>query len=460
MPVDILVPPLSQTLDTLVLVEWLKKVGDPVQKGEPLFTVETDKATLEVEAPADGVLASVHAQAGDEIQIRGVIGHIQEPGKPGAPEEFPALGEVTSSDELADLDETKVLEELKDPQDLKGPRIFASPRARQLAFKKGLALKELDGCGTGPQGMIVEKDVRAYLEQNKPRATPLAQRMAQEAGLDLTTVPPSQQGERIRKADVAATLAGANLHSQALAASSPTGPEDQMDRRSPRKGVPLSPTRKTIATRMTQSHQTSAPVTYLSEADATRLVKLRKNVLKEIGQVETRPTLTDFIIRITAHVLKKHPQLNATFDGSFLDISQAIHIGLAVDTERGLLVPVLPDTGQMGLLQIADMRSRLVQKALSGGLKPEEMSGGTFTLSNLGKLGIDHFTPIINPPQVAILGVGRLREASAVRKGKARKRYSLGLSVTCDHRVIDGAPAARFLGDICRLVEEPHLFWL
>jgi pyruvate dehydrogenase E2 component (dihydrolipoamide acetyltransferase) len=450
MPVNIIVPPLSQTLDTLVLVEWLKNVGDPIQKGEPLFTVETDKATLDVEAPADGILESVSAGAGDEVQIHGVIGRIRESGEPGETVNLALPGEL-------DLQERNAPTERNGPTERNAPterRIFASPRARQLLSRKGLRLEELEGIGTGPQGMIVERDVRAYLEQNKLRLTPVAQRMAQEAGLDPDSLLHSHKGELIRKADIEASLARTDEKVEV------SGRDIQDGEDPARKGKPLSNIRKVIAARMSESHQTSAPVTYLSEVDATRLVKLRKHILKELSGSETRPTLTDFIIRITTFVLKNHPQLNATFDGSLLNISESIHIALAVDTERGLVVPVISNAGQMGLSEIARTRSRLVQKALNGDLKQDEMNGGTFTISNLGTLGIDHFTPIINPPQVAILGVGRVREVPAIRKGKLRCRYSMGLSVTCDHRIIDGAPAARFLNDICRMVEEPDLIWL
>jgi pyruvate dehydrogenase E2 component (dihydrolipoamide acetyltransferase) len=428
MPVDILVPPLSQTSDSLVLVEWLKKVGDRVQKGEPLFTVETDKANLEVEAPADGVLESIAANPGDEIQIRGVIGRIGESGEsPG--------------------------EEGK-------KRIFASPRARQLAAKKGLTLAQLDGSGTGSEGMIVEKDVRAYIERMKPRATPVAQRMAQDAGLDLGSITRPRPGEVIRKSDVETNILQQKVDKLHIQPTSGPVYGSEPDSRAVSRITSLSATRRTIANRMAESHRNSAPVTYQRDADTTRLVKLRGRILGEIGEKEVRPTITDFLIRIAALVLPEHPQINATFDGSSLETYTALHIALAIDTERGLVAPVITDVGQMGLLDIARRRSELLQKAVSGELKPEEMSGGTFTISNLGTLGIDHFTPIINPPQVAILGAGRVREVPAIHKGKVRKRYSMGLSVTCDHRVIDGAPAARFLGDICRLVENPHLIWL
>jgi pyruvate dehydrogenase E2 component (dihydrolipoamide acetyltransferase) len=462
--IEILVPPLSQTLDTLVLIEWLIKPGDPVRKGQPLFTVETDKATLEVEAPASGVLESVSAQPGDEIQVRRVIGLIRQSSgstgdSPSPAESRPSPAPLPSTDasekpalhQPAESSQKPIevpQEPVKVPQK---PRIFASPRARQLAMKKGLTLEELDGSATGPQGMIVERDVRAYLQRTRPRLTPLAQRMAQEAGLDPSSLSPSQPGDLIRKADVEAFLPQPG--------EEPT-PIDQPEAELSPEGLPLSSIRKAITVRMTESHLNTAPVTYLSEVDATRLVKLRKNILRQAPQDEVRPTLTDFLIRITALVLKKHPQLNATFDGSLLHLSESIHIALAVDTDRGLVVPVLSHAGGMGLLEIAIARSQLVRKALAAELKPDEMSGGTFTISNLGTLGIDHFTPIINPPQVAILGVGRLREVPAFRKGKLRRRYSLGLSLTCDHRIIDGAPAARFLADICRLVEQPDLVWL
>ncbi len=421
MPVDILVPPLSQTLDTLVLVEWLVNVGDPVHKGQPIFTVETDKATLEVESPAAGVLESISARPGDEVQVRTVIGRIQESLDGPAP-----VGATT--------------------------RIFASPRARHLLSQKGLSLEALDGSGTGPQGMIVERDVRAYLDRHKQRATPLARRMAQHAGLDLASLPPAQGAQPIRKADIKAVLESAS--------APPEAGELETDRQAPVRGVPLSNIRQTIAARMSESHHSTAPVTYLSEVDATRLVKLRQRILEQIDPAAVPPTLTDFIVRITALVLGQHPHMNATFDGQLLHLSESIHIALAVDTDRGLLVPVIRDAGQLGLAGIAQARSLLVHKAMQAELKPDEMTGGTFTISNLGTLGIDHFTPIINPPQVAILGVGRLRQVPAIRKGKLRQRYAMGLSVTADHRIIDGAPAARFLRHICRLVEEPGLIWL
>ena len=324
-------------------------------------------------------------------------------------------------------------------------RLFASPRARQLAALKGVPLEALQGGGTGPGGLIVERDVNAYLEQRKatPRVTPLARRMAEAAGVDLSKVAPARPGGTITKADIEASTGSEALESAAMSTA-----------------IRLTPTRKTIARRMQESHQLTAPVTYLREADATRLVKLRKRILGNLPGGAIRPTCTDFLICLTCWALAGHPALNATFDGERLELYDSVHLALAVDTERGLIVPVIRDADRMRIGEIARRRSELVGRALTGTLSPEELSGGTFTLSNLGSLGIDHFTPIINPPQVAILGVGRIREAPLFRKGKVRIRKLMGLALTCDHRIVDGGPAARFLQDLCALIETPDLIWL
>jgi pyruvate dehydrogenase E2 component (dihydrolipoamide acetyltransferase) len=278
----------------------------------------------------------------------------------------------------------------------------------------------------------------------------IERRMAEESGLDLGALTPSTAGAAVNRADVEAAL----LARQNAALAEGVGPAPAG------RKVALSPTRLTIARRMRQSLDAAAPVTYMSEVDATRLVKLRKHILQLLPEGAARPTYTDFLVYLTCRALAKFPQMNATFDGTTLETYEQVHMGLAVDTERGLLVPVLRDAESLGIAGLAEKRSALVRKAQEGSLAADELSGGTFTLTNLGTMGIDHFTPIINPPQVAILGMGRIREVVVVRKKKIRRRYVMGLAVTADHRVIDGAPAARFLQELCRLVEEPGLVLL
>lgn len=451
MAIDILVPPLSQTMDTLVLVEWVKNVGDPVTKGEVLFTVETDKATLEVESPATGILKAILAQPGDEVKVGSSIGSIAEPGDALENAVERGAWSVARSGDMetptTGVGATGPSGEALPPE--RQNRIFASPRARQLAKTAGVPLTRLQGSGTGPQHMIVERDVRTCLERQRllPRATPVAQRMAEKMGLDLSTVVPAEPGATIKKADIESIL-----KERAEVTPEPAVSESRV--------VKLTPTRKTIARRMHESHQMNAPVTYMSEVDATRLVRLRQRILQELPEGAVRPSYTDFLVRITARVLTRHPELNATFDGENVELHNRVHMALAVDTDRGLIVPVIRDADSKGLEELAKARHELVARARDGTVTPAELTGGTFTITNLGTLGIDYFTPIINPPQVAILGVGRIRQVPAVHKGKIRIRQIMRLALTCDHRIVDGAPAARFLQDICRLVENPDLIWM
>ena len=451
MAVDVLVPPLSQTMDTVVLAEWLKAVGDAVAKGEPLFIIETDKANIEIESPATGILRQVLALPGAEVQVRSRIGLI------GNPDEI--ISDLPGDQELAGPETTGLpaTEALPIPHPLAtatGPggqplpperqdRIFASPRARRLAHQTGVPLVSVKA--TGPQHMVVERDVEAYLaqQQTTPPATPVARRMAQEAGLDLATVTPERSGARVTRTDVASVL------SQQADMAPAAG-----------RWVDLSPTRQTIARRMVQSQQAAAHVTLTREVDATELVRLREQILQELLAEDPRPTYTDFLVSIAARQLRQHPYVNATADGGRFALSEAIHIGVAVDTERGLMVPVVRHVDRKGLLELTQERLELRERVLDGTVTPAELSGGTFTLTNLGVFGVDAFTPIINPPQVAILGVGRIRAGSAVYQGELCIRQLMVLSLTFDHRLIDGAPAARFLADIARFIEKPFLRWL
>jgi pyruvate dehydrogenase E2 component (dihydrolipoamide acetyltransferase) len=434
MAFDIVVPPLSQTADTLILTAWLKQPGDPVTKGEALFEVETDKAVLTVEAPASGVLQSVSAAPGTEVAIKSVIGTIVTAAEPA---------EVSAAPR----------------PNGRAQRVFASPRARGLAAQAGVALEAI-GRATGPDGLIVERDVRAYLAEVRaapapaeaaaqPAATPVARRMAQAAGLDLNTLA-AAPGSVIKRADVAAALQQQASAPPAAAPASALGSTR----------VPLSATRLTIARRLQAAAETTVPVTLTRDTDATELVALRERLLLDLPGDALRPTYTDFLLSMLARCLPRHPHFNAHFDGAALEVFSAVHIGLAVDTERGLLVPVLRDVAGQGLTALAQARSALVARTLSGAVTPAELSGGTFTLTNLGALGIDAFTPVLNPPQVAILGVGRIRPVALPVNGVLAARQAMVLSLTFDHRAVDGAPAARFLGDIAALIERPDRIWL
>ena len=269
--------------------------------------------------------------------------------------------------------------------------------------------------------------------------------MAEAAGIDLASIAPERSGTSITKADVEEAI---QKRDEELVMSPST------------KVTRLSPTRKTIARHLQESHATTVPVTYMSEVDVTRLLELRRRILKELPENSPRPTVTDLFIRLACLVLPRHPHMNAILVGDQLEVFTAVHMGLAVDTPRGLIVPVIRDAQDKGLLELARTRRELVERTVNEKLGPEELSGGTFTITNLGTMGVDFFTPVINSPQVAILGIGRIREIPVVRKRKVKIRQVIGLSITCDHRLIDGAPAARFLKDLADWVEEPDRIWL
>jgi pyruvate dehydrogenase E2 component (dihydrolipoamide acetyltransferase) len=211
---------------------------------------------------------------------------------------------------------------------------------------------------------------------------------------------------------------------------------------------------------MGDSQRAAAEVTLTRQVDATELVRLRELILAEIAEDDARPTYTDFLVCFVASTLRQHPILNSIMVDDRIAISDDIHIAVAVDTERGLVAPVVRFTDRKRLPQIARERAELTRRAVQGSISPDELVGGTFTITNLGPLGIDAFTPIINPPQAAILGAGRIHPGPAVHEGELCVRQLMTLSLTFDHRIVDGAPAARFLRDVVRLIEKPHLIWL
>jgi len=324
-------------------------------------------------------------------------------------------------------------------------RIFISPRARRLAEEHGVDLAALTA--SGPEGAIVERDVRAYLDRQPTRvATPVARRMAEEAGLDWREVAGSGGPRgRVTRADVARVL------QSAPAAGEPALPPPGINEAA--ETIPLRSVRAVIAERMAHSAATTAPVTLTAEADATALVELRRQLAQDGVDV----SYNDLFLYVLGRALRDQPQLNASLEGDAVVVWRRIHIGLAVDTDRGLLVPVVRDVDAKGLRQIAQETQALVERARAGGCTPDDLHGGTFTLTNLGMAGIDAFTPIINLPETAILGVGRIKARPAVVEGELCVRQTMWLSLTFDHRLVDGGPAARFLQRVVQLVERPHL---
>jgi pyruvate dehydrogenase E2 component (dihydrolipoamide acetyltransferase) len=467
MATEIVMPRLGWTMEEGVLVEWIKKDGDPVKVGDIIFTVESDKALNEVEAFEEGILRIPpnSPAPGTTIPVGGLLAYLVQSGEPLPFAQESAVRAAPPAVETVSTNVPVVASATLAPAKANGSTMpTISPRARRIAYELGVDWTQING--SGRTGRIVERDVRAALVQSPqpsvqaPSAdvqplepvevSPVARRAAQELGVDLAALGTQMNGKRITRQDV--ERAAAAPLEQPIQPTPPSG-----DQR-----IPISRIRSVIAERMSASSHTTAPVTLTTEVDATELVTLRKQLKSNNPAGKPVPSYNDLLAKLCAVALEEHPTLNARFEGEEIVISGQAHIGLAVDTERGLLVPVMRDVGGKSLRQIAGESAALIKGARAGTLKSDAMSGGTFTISSLGTYEIDAFTPIINLPQCAILGVGRIVPKVVVVDVEAEQtaiRHMLFLSLTFDHRLVDGAPAARFLQRVKQFVEQPYL-WL
>ena len=461
MSTEIRMPRLGWTMEEGAFGEWLKADGDTIKPGDLLFTVEGDKATQDIEAMDGGILRidPNGPRGGDMVTVGALLAYLTKPGEAVAfaQSSSQSVSQSASGQSSVASGQLSVTKHQVPSTTTTAPTI--SPRARRVAKDLGVDWSQL--AGSGRTGRIVERDIRAAAvaaasavaqTPSAPaiRATPVAARMAQEAGIDLETLAAQKPGQRIGREDVEAAIA-AQQPTVAAVAQSPTGAAER---------IPVTRVRQLIAGRMAESAQTTAPVTLTTEADATALVALRTQLKVTLGARGLPvPTYNDLLIKLTAVALAEHKLLRAVWQGEELVIAQGIHIGLAVDTEGGLLVPVVRDVQDKSIRQITSATQALIDQAQRRQLSPDALQGGSFTITNLGMYNIDAFTPLINLPQCAILGVGRIVEKPAVYQGQIVPRHQVVLSLTFDHRVVDGAPAARFLDTVRSYVAEP-LLWL
>ena len=446
---EIVLPQWGMEMQDATVVKWLKQEGDPVQEGEPLVELETAKIATELESIASGVVAHILVPEGATVPIRTVLAIVAAPGEqvarpPGAAPSGTAAratAPAASSRSAAPV----------------APQVV--PAARRLAQERGIDLAQVQG--TGPGGRILIEDVQKALEARTAappapaevavQVTPAARHLARQHGIDLRRVQGTGPRGRILIEDVQKVL---ELQSQPTAQPAQVVPirgkgEDALRRRS-------RAMRQTIATRMVQSLQTMAQVTLTTEVDVTEAMTLRAGLARQWPESGLSPL--HLVIKATARALKEHPRMNAVQKEHEVELVPEIHIGIAVSLEEGLLVPTIQRADAKHLAQIASESRDLATKAREGRATYEEVTGGTFTITNLGAYGIDAFTPIINPPQVGILGMGRVVEKPVVYQGEITKRSMMFLSLTFDHRVIDGAPAAAFLHAIKGHLEDP--WWM
>ncbi|MDN7225866.1 2-oxo acid dehydrogenase subunit E2 [Planococcus sp. N064] len=458
---EIFMPKLSSTMEVGTLLQWFKKEGDSVEVGEPLFEIMTDKINIEVESYEEGILLKKYFEEDDEVPINHVVGYIGEageqvpetpPGESGAAKEQEEVSDSrqAQTEDLAEqgITETTSEEVENEPTETAetAEKIRATPAARRVAREESVTLAEVPG--SGPNGRIHQGDVMAFASSNAaPKATPLAKKVAEAEGIDLNAVTGTGSQGKIYRADVE----GAK---QPASPSAPTPAPTPVAAGG--KRVKLEGIRKVVAQRMLQSKTTAPHVTLTTEVDMTETIQLRKKLLGLIEQqTGFRVSYTEMIMKAVATSLSLHPSINVTLEGNEIVYREEINLGLAVAVDDGLLVPVVKNANQKGLSAITAECKRLGKAARDSKLKPDEMAGGTFTVSNLGMYAIDAFTPVINQPESAILGVGRINEKPVGVNGVIELRPMMVLSLSFDHRVINGAPAAAFLTELKEVLEQP-----
>jgi pyruvate dehydrogenase E2 component (dihydrolipoamide acetyltransferase) len=452
----ITMPKLGQSEEVGTLVRWRKKVGDPVAKGDILFEIETDKALLEVESFFEGTLLKTVVQEGSTVPINTTVGFVGDPGEVipevAAPSpEFRKPHPVAASTVVpspAALSPSRGMAEARferpaahvgavrepplhpTPSVMAAPEVFRiSPRAAKLARES--AINPTSIVRTGPLGRIVERDVRKYLESkgyDRLRITPAAKRLAAKENIDVLTLDGQNGQGRITVAVVERAIA--------------------------EKPQPMSRMRQTIASRLTESFTTTPHFFVTVAVDMTELVNFRSE-LKAQGAPYT---VTDFIQKAVALSLVEFPVVNSTTDGKNVRWHSRVHLGLAVNLEQGLVVPVIRDAEELSLAELHDAATELIAKARAGKLTPDEMGGSTFTISNMGMLDIENFTAIINPGESAILAVSSTLKQPVVKDGQVVVRDIMKMTLSSDHRIIDGATAARFANAIKQRLEEISLW--
>jgi pyruvate dehydrogenase E2 component (dihydrolipoamide acetyltransferase) len=409
MATKIIMPKQGLQMTEGYISKWLKQEGDAVALGEPLFEMETDKLAITIDAAAEGTLLKILRPAGETVPIAEAIAYVGQPG------------------------EAITIEAAQKPSSAaQGNDAFATPRAKWRAEESNIDYTQIPG--SGPEGLVIERDILAAAPQ---KASPLARKLSKLHDVPLAGIAGAGFHGKIMAEDVRSVMAAASR-----------GPED-----APQDvAVPMDNMRRLIAERMMESLHGMAQATHRIEVDMDACARLRT----ELKALDVKIGYNDLVIRCTAQALREHPAMNAAMGEGRIVRRGAIHIGMAVATDRGLLVPVIPHADRMPLQALAGFARDLGERAREGRIRPDELTGGTFTVSNLGMYGLDHFTAIINAPEAGILAVGAVKmRPVALEDGGIAARPTMWLTLTYDHRIVDGAPAALFLARIKALLEHP-----
>ncbi len=403
----VVMPKLGNTVESAIILGWHVAVGDAISAGDLLCEIETDKATLEIESTADGILLAQLCAKGEEVPVLGNIAVVGSEGESAAEFTPDSESHPTASGEGSDGPTAPAPRKL----------VKISPRARHLALRRGINAESI--AGSGPGGRVIERDIEAALRGSGAKVTPVAQAMLDSGNYEVAEGHPHDRP--VSKSDLV--------------------PVERAGRQTPLSGL-----RKTIARRMRESLQSTAQLTLNASADARAIQAYRRRLkASDAGLGLSAVSINDLLLFAVSRTLPEFPALNALFENDVIFEQDGVHLGQAVDTDRGLLVPVIRSADSLTLKQLAAEARRLADACRAGSVLPDELSGGSFTVSNLGALGIESFTPILNPPQVGILGVGSINLKPVWQDGELAFVPHIGMSLTINHQVVDGAPAARFL---------------
>ena len=448
-------PKLGVDMQEGEIIEWKKQEGDVVNEGDILLEIMSDKTNMELEAEDSGVLLKITRQAGETVPVTKVIGYIGAEGEVVADNvaSAPAAEPAPKVEEVATVEAPVVATQA--PVVHEGGKVRATPKARKVARELGIDLTQVPG--TGAKGRVHADDVENF-KGAQPKATPLARKIAADLGIDLASVSGTGFGGKITKEDILAISAPAQVKEAAAAPVVEAKPEKVLP-----EGVeviPMSAMRKAISKGMTHSYLTAPTFTLNYDVDMTNLMALRKQVLDPImNKTGMKVTFTDLIGLAVVRTLMKdeHRYLNASLidDAQNIELHKFVNLGIAVGLDDGLIVPVVHGADKMSLSDFVVASKDVIKKAQAGKLKAAEMSGSTFSITNLGMFGTKSFNPIINQPNSAILGVSATIQTPVVVDGEVVVRPIMGLCLTIDHRIVDGMNGAKFMVDLKHLIENP-----
>lgn len=454
----IIMPKLGFNMSVGKLVKWYKEEGDQVTKGESVFAVETDKTSIDIEATSDGVFRKKFIEEGDSIDVTlpiAIVSEFDENIDELINECYQHLGKEVTPDEeeKAEVVSSVATQRTTTAIAQADGKIKITPRARRVAAEKGIDIITLNIIGTGYKGGINEADLLKYIARNKAKSSPLAKKLAELEGINIKNAHGSGINGKVLKKDIEAFISKDSSKAQVLVSSD----VNVINGKEIIEVIDYSGVRKIIGERLSQSKFTSPHLYFTQKINLEKLLNLRKEI--NVAQ-DKKTSVTDFIAKAVVKALQKYPDMNSSLEGEKIIKYRTVNLGIAVASPTGLIVPVIKNAEKMDVIEISKSSAPLFDKARNGKLIPDEYTGGTFTISNLGMFGIENFTAIINPPESGILAVSSTKDEVVVEVDEQGNKHMvirpiMNITLSVDHRIIDGLLAAQFVGEVKKLLENP-----